>query len=87
MPDLFVLDDSAAIYLFGGTGHQISILIGECWLDFHWLFPQTSFQAAWENAKLLNMGVSKNRGIWKPPKWMVKIMENQPYEQMDDLGR
>ena len=34
-----------------------------------------------------NMGVSKNRGE-TPPKWMVKIMENQtkPYFLMDDLG-
>ena len=22
----------------------------------------------------------------KPPKWMVKIINGKPYEQMDDLG-
>ena len=37
-----------------------------------------------EDGQVEYMGVSKNRGIWKPPKWMVKIMENPI--KMDDLG-
>ena len=32
----------------------------------------------------LHMGVSKNKGTPKSPKWMV--YNGKPYEQMDDLG-
>ena len=28
----------------------------------------------------------KNRGVLKPPKWMVNIIMENPIKQMDDLG-
>ena len=31
------------------------------------------------------MDVSKNRGVGKPPKWMVKIMVPNPMNKWDDL--
>ena len=69
MLDLFVLDDSAAIFLVEQV-IQSAFWLANADLISIGCSKKTSFQASWENAKLLNMGVSKNRG--KTPKWMVK---------------
>ena len=55
------------------------------YLHMIWYHPIETTILKWMAIRFqVYMGVEPKIG-GKPPKWMVKIMEN-PYEQMDDLG-